>query len=107
LRFGASYQGDLHLLQPRQSPVKPDTISASVSLLFPNLIFPKGASVHTLRHRHSSHLLAAGVPLTDDGKRLGHVKPHVGDSPYALPGPRRPDRTGVAEVSEGGRPWGS
>jgi hypothetical protein len=33
-----------------RSPLKPDTVSASVSLLFRNLKLPEGASLHTLRH---------------------------------------------------------
>ena len=48
-----------------------------------NLKLPKGASLHTLRHTHGSHLLAAGVPLTDVSKRLGHVNPHVTATVYA------------------------
>jgi integrase len=71
--FGGSYQGDYIFCNPDGSPLKPDTISASVSLLFRSLKLPKGASLHTLRHTHGSHLLAAGVPLTDVSKRLGHV----------------------------------
>ena len=35
------------------------------------------ASLYTLRHTHGTHLLAAGVPLTDVSKRLGHTSPHV------------------------------
>jgi integrase len=63
-------------------------VSASVSLLFRNLYLPKGVSLHTLRHTHGSHLLAAGVPLTDVSKRFGHVNPHVTATVYAhaLPG---------------------
>jgi integrase len=61
---------------PDCSPLKPDTVSASVSLLFRKLKLPKGASLHTPRHTHGS-LLAAGVPLTDVSKRLGHTNPHV------------------------------
>jgi integrase len=38
-----------------------------------NLKLPKGASLHTLRRTHGSHLLAAGVPLTDVSKRLAHA----------------------------------
>jgi integrase len=55
---------------------------------FRNLKLPKGISLHTLRHTHGSHLLAAGVPLTDVSKRLGHANPHVTATIYAhaLPG---------------------
>ncbi len=35
---------------------------AAVSLLFRRLKLPKGASLHSLRHTHTSHLLASGVP---------------------------------------------
>jgi hypothetical protein len=52
-------------------------------LLFRSLKLPKGASLLTLRHTHGSHLLAAGVPLTDVSKRLGHVNPHVTATVYA------------------------
>jgi integrase len=63
-------------------------VSASVSLLFRNLKLPKGASLHSLRHTHGSQLLAAGVPITDVSKRLGHANPHVTATVYAhaLPG---------------------
>lgn len=52
---------------------------------------PKGASLHTLRHTHGLHLLAAGVPLTDVSKRLGHVNPHVTATVYAHALPGRDD----------------
>jgi len=81
--FGNSYQGDFIFCNPDGSPLKPDTISASVSLLFRSQKLPKGASLHSLRHTHGSHLLAAGVPLTDVSKRLGHSSPHVTATIYA------------------------
>jgi integrase len=86
--FGESYQGNFIFSNPDGSPLKPDTISAAVSLLFRSLKLPKGASLHTLRHTHGSQLLAAGVPLTDVSKRLGHTNPHVTATIYAhaMPG---------------------
>jgi integrase len=36
------------------------------------LKLPKGASLHSLRHTHTSHLLASGVPLPAVSARLGH-----------------------------------
>jgi integrase len=83
--------------------LKPDTISASVSLLFRNLKLPKGSSLHTLRHTHGSHLLAAGVPLIDVSKRLGHANSHVTATVYAHALPDRDDLAAAAsgEVSEG------
>src|ERR1035438_5420092 len=89
--FGASYQGDFIFCNPDGTPLKPDTISASVSLLFHKLKLPKGASLHTLRHSHASHLLAAGVPLTDVSKRLGHANAHVTATIYAHALPGRDD----------------
>jgi integrase len=41
-------------------------------LLFRRLKLPKGASLHSLRHSHCSHLLASGVPLPAVSVRLGH-----------------------------------
>jgi integrase len=94
--FGESYQGDYIFCNPDGSPLKPDTVSASVSLLFRTLKLPKGASLHTLRHTHGSHLLAAGVPLTDVSKRLGHVNPHVTATVYAHALPGRDDLAAAA-----------
>jgi integrase len=92
--FGESYQGDYIFCNPDGSPLKPDTVSASV--LFRTLKLPKGASLHTLRHTHGSHLLAAGVPLTDVSKRLGHVNPHVTATVYAHALPGRDDLAAAA-----------
>ena len=45
--FGENYQGDYIFCNPHGSPLKPDTVSASVSLLFRSLKLPKGASLHS------------------------------------------------------------
>jgi integrase len=94
--FGGSYQGDYIFANPDGSPLKPDTVSAAVSLLFRSLKLPKGASLHTLRHTHGSHLLAAGVPLTDVSKRLGHTNPHVTATIYAHAMPGHDDAAAAA-----------
>jgi integrase len=94
--FGASYQGDYIFCNPDGSPLKPDTISASVSLLFRTLKLPKGASLHTLRHSHASHLLAAGVPLPVVSKRLGHANVHVTATIYAHALPGKDDQAAQA-----------
>jgi integrase len=44
----------------------------ALSLLLRRLKLPKGASLHSLRHTHGSHLLASGVPLPAVSARLGH-----------------------------------
>jgi integrase len=59
------------------TPVKPDSISSSVSLLCRRLGLPKGASLHTLRHSHASVLLANGVDLATVSARLGHSSVRV------------------------------
>ena len=74
--FGPDYRNDLDLIfaEPDGSPLKPDSISATVSALFKRLKIPKpkGTGLHLLRHSHGSHLLANGVPLSVVSQRLGH-----------------------------------
>lgn len=79
LQFGSDYRTDLDLIfaKPDGSPLKPDSVSATVSLLSRRLKLPKGASLHTLRHSHSSHLLADGVDLATVSERLGHSSVRV------------------------------
>ena len=104
--FGESYQGDYIFCNPDGSPLKPDTVSAAVSLLFRSMKLPKGTSLHTLRHTHGSHLLAAGVPLTEVSKRLGHANPHVTATVYAHALPGRDDLAAAAweKFQRAGRP---
>jgi integrase len=72
--FGSDYRADLDLLfaNPDGTPLRPNSISSVVSLLFRRLGLPKGASLHSMRHSHGSHLLAHGVPLPVVSERLGH-----------------------------------
>jgi integrase len=76
-QFGPDYRSDLDLIfaQPNGTPLKPDSISATVSSLFRRLKIPKpkGAALHLLRHSHGSHMLANGVPLPVVSRRLGHA----------------------------------
>jgi integrase len=55
-QFGSGYKSDLDLIfaEPDGSPLKPNSISASVSALFKRLKIPKpkDASLHLLRHSH-------------------------------------------------------
>src|ERR1019366_2004277 len=68
---------DLIFPNPDGTPLKPDSISAAVSLLFRRLKLPRGARLHSLRHTHTSHLLADGVPLPVVSARLGHSSVRV------------------------------
>lgn len=86
-RFGPDYRADLDLVfaNPDGTPLKPDSISASVSALFKRLRIPKpkGASLHLLRHTHTSILLAEGVPLPAVSSRLGHSSVRTTQEIYA------------------------
>ncbi|MBZ5619019.1 MAG: site-specific integrase [Acidobacteriia bacterium] len=78
-QFGPDYRADLDLIfaNPDGTPLKPDSISATVSILCRRLGLPKGASLHTLRHSHASVLLANGVDLATVSARLGHSSVRV------------------------------
>jgi integrase len=84
-QFGPAYRADLDLIfsNPDGTVLKPDSISATVSLLFRRLKLPKGASLHSLRHTHTSHLLASGVPLPAVSARLGHSSIRTTQEIYA------------------------
>jgi integrase len=78
-QFGPDYRADLDLIfaNPDGSELRPDSVSAAVSLLCRRLKLPKGANLHSLRHTHTSHLLAKGVPLPVVSARLGHSSVRV------------------------------
>ena len=84
-QFGPDYRADLDLIfaNPDGTPLKPDSISASVSLLCRRLGLPNGASLHTLRHSHASVLLADGVDLATVSARLGHSSVRVTADVYS------------------------
>jgi integrase len=83
-QYGPTYQDqDLIVANPDGTPLRPDSISATVSNLFRRLKLPKGASLHSLRHTHGSHLLAAGMELTAVSARLGHSSPYVTATVYS------------------------
>jgi integrase len=86
-QFGPDYRADLDLVfaNPDGTPLKPDSISASVSALFKRLKIPrpKGAALHLLRHTHTSVLLAEGVPLAAVSARLGHSSVRTTQEIYA------------------------
>ena len=91
-QFGPDYRVDLDLIfaNPDGTPLRPDSVSASVSALFKRLRIakPKGAALHLLRHSHTSHLLASGVPLPAVSARLGHSSVRTTQEIYAhmIPG---------------------
>jgi integrase len=86
-QFGPDYRADLDLIfaNPDGSPLKPDSVSATVSLLFRRLKIakPKGTALHLFRHSHGSHLLATGVPLPVVSERLGHSSVRVTADVYS------------------------
>jgi integrase len=84
-QFGPDYRNDLDLIfaNPDGTPLKPDSISAAVSLLCRRRKLPKGASLHTLRHSHGSFLLANGTDLATVSERLGHSSVRVTADVYS------------------------
>lgn len=86
-QYGPDYHTDLDLVfaEPDGNPLKPDSISATVSALFERLKIskPKGAALHSLRHTHTSILIAEGVPLTAVSARLGHSSVRTTQEIYA------------------------
>jgi integrase len=84
-QFGTDYRADLDLIfaNPDGTPLRPDSVSASISALAKRLKLPKGASLHTLRHTHGSHLLAAGMELPAVSERLGHSSVYVTATVYS------------------------
>jgi len=86
-QFGTDYRNDLDLVfpDPRGEPLKPDSVSASVSALFKRLKIskPKGRALHLFRHTHTSVLLAEGVPLPAVSARLGHSSVRTTQEIYA------------------------
>jgi integrase len=83
--FGADYRSDLNLVfaTPDGNYLKPDSVTAKVSVVARRLGFPKGVSLHTLRHTHGSFLLSLGVPLPTVSKRLGHANTHITATVYS------------------------
>jgi integrase len=81
VQFGPDYRTDLDLIfaNPDGSPLRPDSISATVSALFKRLKIPKpkGSSLHLLRHTMASQMLDGGVPLPVVSQRLGHSSVRV------------------------------
>ena len=84
-QFGSAYQVGLDLVFANHdgTPLRPNSISASVSNLRKKLKLPAGASLHTLRHTHATHLLAAGVELPVVSARLGHSNVYVTATVYS------------------------
>lgn len=75
-QFIETYRADLDLVfcNPNGTPLRPDSISATVSAMFKKLKIakPKGGALHLLRHSQASQMLGAGAPLTAVSARLGH-----------------------------------
>jgi len=78
-QFGPDYRTDLDLIcaNPDGTPLRPDSVSSTISALFRRLKLPKGTSLHTLRHTHGSHAIASGMSLPAVSERLGHSSVRV------------------------------
>ncbi len=80
-QYGSDYRSDLDLIfaNPDGAPLKPDSISATVSALFKRMKIakPRGGSLHLLRHTLASQMLDSGVPLPVVSQRLGHSSVRV------------------------------
>jgi integrase len=83
--FGADYRTDLDLIfcAPDGGLLKPDSVSWTARDIAAKAGLT-GASLHTLRHSHASALLAAGVPIANVSKRLGHRDPYTTAKIYML-----------------------
>jgi integrase len=86
-QYGPDYRADMDLVfaNPDGTPLKPDSISATVSAMFKRLKIPKpkGSALHLLRHTHTSVLLAEGIPLPAVSARLGHSSVRTTQEIYA------------------------
>jgi integrase len=86
-QHGADYRTDLDLIFANTdgTPLRPDSISSTVSALFKRLKIakPKGSALHLFRHSHTSVLLAEGVPLPAVSARLGHISVRTTQEIYA------------------------
>ena len=73
-QFGPRYRADLDLIfaNPNGTPLKPNSVSATVARVCKKAGLPKGASLHVLRHSHASQLAAEGVDLPTISERMGH-----------------------------------
>jgi integrase len=72
-QYGTNYRAgpDLIFANPDGTPLKPDSISASVSALCRRLKLPKGVSLHTLPQSWVAPA-GGGMELTAVSERLGH-----------------------------------
>jgi integrase len=75
--------GDLIFAATDGAPINPDTVSGEIYKMFRRLKLPTGISLHSLRHTHTSELLADGVPLTVVSARLGHTSIRTTQEIYA------------------------
>ena len=70
---GPAYRADLDLIFANQdgTPLRPNSVSGTVSRICKQVGLPKGASLHVLRHSHASQLAERGVDLPTISERMG------------------------------------
>jgi integrase len=71
--FGRDYRADLDLIfcEPNGDYLDPALFSQVIARRMKKAKI-SGASAHSLRHTHATHLLSRGVPLATVSERLGH-----------------------------------
>jgi integrase len=82
--FGPDYRDDLDLIfaDPSGDYLLPSSVTRAAVRLAKKAGL-NGIGLHTMRHTHASQLLAAGVPVTNVSKRLGHRDPYTTAKIYA------------------------
>ena len=84
-QYGPDYRNDLDVIfaNPDGTPLKPDSVSASVSALCRRLKLPKGVSLHPLRHSHGLTCWRRECLLPAVSERLGHSSVRVTADVYS------------------------
>jgi integrase len=82
--FGPDYRSDLDLIfaDPAGDYLLPSSVTRAAVRLAKKAGL-EDVGLHSLRHTHASALLAAGVPVTNVSKRLGHRDAYTTAKIYA------------------------
>jgi integrase len=111
--FGEDYRTDLDLIFCEQNGnyLSPSLFSQHIVRRMKRAKI-SGASAHSLRHTHATHLLSRGVPLATVSERLGHEDQTTTLRIYSHAVPKDDNRAAetwdavMGDVLEGGVPHG-